>query len=107
MPAFPHASISLGEIGREAFDTSVSSRQNFWNPPVVPELPTVTRLPVAFRNSSANASVTGKTVLDPSASMTRGDAPPGADESPRPHAARVTRRTARKVEDARKVIPLR
>ena len=40
---------------------SVSPRQNFLNPPPVPEMPTVTRTspPFAFWNSSATASVTG------------------------------------------------
>jgi hypothetical protein len=41
MPAFWHASISAGRIGRDALLTSTSPRQNFWNPPPVPEIPTV------------------------------------------------------------------
>ena len=46
---------------------SVSPRQNFWNPPPVPEMPTVTStFGFAFWNSSATASLMGKTVLDPS-----------------------------------------
>ena len=46
---------------------SVSPRQNFWKPPPVPEMPTVTRVPwLAFWNSSATASLIGNTVLDPS-----------------------------------------
>ena len=67
MPAFEHASISLALIGRDALLMSVSPRQNFWKPPPVPEMPTVTRTEVlAFWNSSATASLMGKTVLDPS-----------------------------------------
>ncbi len=62
-----HASASVDRIGREASEMSVSPLQNFWNPPPVPEVPTVTLVPgVAFWNSSATASVTGATVLDPS-----------------------------------------
>ena len=47
---------------------SVSPRQNFLKPPPVPEMPTVTLTApfFAFWNSSATASVTGKTVLEPS-----------------------------------------
>src|SRR3954466_1901351 len=50
---------------------SVSPRQNFLNPPPVPEIPTVTRtLPfLAAWNSSATASAGGNTVLDPSMVM--------------------------------------
>ena len=67
MPAFWQASISAGRIGRDASLMSVSPRQNFWNPPPVPEIPTVTRmLGLAFWNSSATASLMGKTVLEPS-----------------------------------------
>ena len=59
-------------IGRDAFEMSVSLRQNFWKPPPVPDEPTVTRVPAfAFWNSSATASVIGNTVLDPSAVITR------------------------------------
>src|SRR5688572_15635981 len=59
---------SAERIGREASETSVSSLQNFLKPPPVPEMPTVTRTlpPVAFWNSSAIASETGKTVDEPS-----------------------------------------
>ena len=40
---------------------SVSPRQNFWNPPPVPEMPTVTwTAGLAFWNSSATASLIGK-----------------------------------------------
>src|SRR5512134_394216 len=68
MPAALHASISDLRIGREALEMSVSPRQNFLNPPPVPEMPTVTRtLPrTDCWKSSATASVMGKTVLDPS-----------------------------------------
>ena len=67
MPATSQASISLSLMGREASEMSVSPAQNFWKPPPVPETPTVTRTSGATeRNSSATASVTGKTVLDPS-----------------------------------------
>ena len=47
---------------------SVSPRQNFLKPPPVPEMPTVTRMAprLSFWNSSATASVIGKTVLEPS-----------------------------------------
>src|SRR5512147_3181981 len=47
---------------------SVSPRQNFLKPPPVPEIPTVTFTApfLAFWYSSATASVTGKTVLEPS-----------------------------------------
>jgi hypothetical protein len=44
MPACLQASISSARIGREAFETSVSPRQNFLKPPPVPEMPTVTRM---------------------------------------------------------------
>jgi hypothetical protein len=55
-------------IGRDAFWMSVSPRQNFLKPPPVPDTPTVTFIWffLAFWNSSATASVTGKTVLEPS-----------------------------------------
>jgi len=59
--------ISPARIGRDAFWMSVSPRQNFLKPPPVPLMPTVTfRLRLAFWNSSATASVTGNTVLEPS-----------------------------------------
>ncbi len=47
---------------------SVSPRQNFLKPPPVPDMPTVTRtLPrLEIWNSSAKASETGNTVLEPS-----------------------------------------
>ena len=53
---------------------SVSPRQNFLNPPPVPEILTFTRTAFCFPrwNSAAAASVMGKTVLDPSATITAG-----------------------------------
>jgi|SRR5687768_9846726 hypothetical protein len=79
MPAAPQADISVLLMGRDALLISVSPRQNFWKPPPVPEMPTVTltSLP-AFLNSSATASLIGNTVLEPS-SVTLAvpdDAPP-------------------------------
>src|SRR5687768_6808466 len=66
-PFFVHSSTSVGLIGREALEMSVSPPQNFLKPPPVPEIPTVTLLPgFAFWNSSATASVIGNTVLEPS-----------------------------------------
>jgi hypothetical protein len=58
----------LGEDRPRGVRTSVSPRQNFLKPPPVPDTPTVTRWRpcFAFWNSSATASVTGKTVLEPS-----------------------------------------
>ena len=68
MPAALHSSISFFRIGREASEMSISLRQNFLKPPPVPEIPTVTLICcfLAFWKSSATASVTGKTVLEPS-----------------------------------------
>ena len=67
MPAFWQVSISVARIGREASLMSVSPRQNFWNPPPVPDMPTeMSTFGFAFLNSSATASLMGKTVLDPS-----------------------------------------
>ena len=55
-------------IGRDAFDRSVSLRQNRSKPPPVPEIPTVTRaFGFFFWNPSAAAIAYGPTVLDPSA----------------------------------------
>jgi hypothetical protein len=47
---------------------SISPRQNFLNPPPVPEMPTVTLTApfLDFWKSSATASVTGYTVEEPS-----------------------------------------
>ena len=42
IPLAWHCWRSLSEIGREALEMSVSPLQNFWNPPPVPEVPTVT-----------------------------------------------------------------
>src|SRR4051812_3593711 len=68
MPALLQSAISDLRIGREASEMSVSPRQNFLKPPPVPEMPTVTLMDcfLAFWKSSATASVTGYTVLDPS-----------------------------------------
>ena len=87
-PALSHASISEALIGREALLISVSARQNFWKPPPVPEIPTVTRSGLAAWNSSATASLMGNTVLEPS--RVTSPAPPacGAPGAlPPPHAA--------------------
>src|SRR5512145_1502751 len=67
-PFFSQSSTSVGLIGREASEMSVSPAQNFLKPPPVPEMPMVTRtLGWDFWNSSATASVIGYTVLEPSA----------------------------------------
>jgi hypothetical protein len=66
-------------MGRDALLMSVSPAQNFWNPPPVPEMPTVgvRTFGLALPNSSATASAMGNTVLDPSTVMrTAGAAPP-------------------------------
>ena len=58
-------------IGREASEMSVSPAQNFWKPPPVPEVPTVTVTPgFSPWNISAAADDSGSKVLDPS--MTTG-----------------------------------
>jgi hypothetical protein len=57
-------------MGRDALEISVSPRQNFLNPPPVPEMPTVTWVGSDFMNSSDTASVMGNTVLDPSILIT-------------------------------------
>src|SRR6186997_3109050 len=65
------ASTSVGLIGREASEMSVSPAQNFLKPPPVPEMPIVAFTPgFTFWNSSATASVIGYTVLEPSAVIT-------------------------------------
>src|SRR5678815_155089 len=68
MPAARHVSISAVRIGRDAFEISVSPRQNFLKPPPVPDRPTVTWTLPRFEiwNSSAIASAIGNTVLEPS-----------------------------------------
>src|SRR3989304_2525980 len=60
MPAWPQASISVGLMGRDASEMSVSPAQNFLKPPPVPEMPTVIRAPgFAFWDSSATACLVG------------------------------------------------
>ena len=55
-----HSSTSVGLIGREASEMSVSPAQNFLKPPPVPEMPTVIFTSrFFFWNSSATASVIG------------------------------------------------
>ena len=55
-------------IGREAFERSISLRQNRSKPPPVPEMPTVTRRGgFRFWKPSAAAIAYGPTVLEPSA----------------------------------------
>ena len=60
---------SLMRMGRDAFERSVSPLQNRWNPPPVPEIPTVTFTfdAPARAKSSAPAVVYGPTVDEPSA----------------------------------------
>jgi hypothetical protein len=48
IPAALHFLISFAFIGREAFEITVSPRQNFLKPPPVPETPTVTLIPVSI-----------------------------------------------------------
>jgi hypothetical protein len=73
MPLAAHVSISTGRMGRDALLMSVSPRQNRSKPPPVPDTPTVTRRPgLAIWNSSATASLIGKTVLDPSIRISAG-----------------------------------
>src|SRR5215218_10835627 len=99
MPFAWHAFVSSSSIGREASEMSVSPAQNFSNPPPVPEVPTVT-LTSGFSalNSSAIASVSGPTVLEPSTRMSpdklSGVLPePPLSLSSSPHAATPTART--------------
>ena len=68
IPLWAQSSASLALMGREASEIFVSPLQNFWKPPPVPETPTVIRTlrRVRIPNSSATASVIGKTVLEPS-----------------------------------------
>src|SRR5829696_10568779 len=91
MPAFWHVAISTALIGRDASLISVSARQNFWKPPPVPDVPTVGLTPGLLRwNSSAIASLMGKTVLDPSILIDSGELvsrlSPSPDEPPQPTA---------------------
>src|SRR4029453_10364280 len=66
IPLALHASTSVGLIGRDASEMSVSPLQNFLKPPPVPEIPTVTfALGFTFWNSSATASLIGQAALDP------------------------------------------
>ena len=72
---------------REASLMSVSPRTNFLKPPPVPDTPTVIRTRGwTARNSSATASVIGKTVLDPSTATVpdRAPEPVSADPLPQP-----------------------
>ena len=90
LPASAHAARSDSLIGREASEMWVSPRQNFLKPPPVPEMPTVTRTsrPLAFWNSSATASVTGNTVLEPSiCTVSAAPAAPAAPSSAAANAA--------------------
>src|SRR5215207_2756291 len=67
MPLLSQAAVSSASIPRDASEMSVSPAQNFSNPPPVPEVPTVTRTPeFCSWNSSAAASLSGATVLEPS-----------------------------------------
>ena len=52
-PFFSQIVASSSSIGREAFERSVSPRQNRSKPPPVPEMPTVTFAPVSSRKPSA------------------------------------------------------
>ena len=55
-PASRHLTASESLIGRDAFERSISLRQNRSKPPPVPEIPTVTRaLGFFFWNPSAAA----------------------------------------------------
>src|SRR5215211_1559471 len=84
MPFCWQTLVSSSSIGREASEMSVSPAQNFSKPPPVPEVPTVT-LTSGFSalNSSAIASVSGPTVLDPSTRMSP-ERPLGVPLSPSP-----------------------
>src|SRR5688572_8514938 len=99
-PAVLHAATSVALIGREALLISVSARQNFWNPPPVPEIPTVgVRIfGFALPNSSATASAIGNTVLEPSTVIRAGCGAPACSPLwsglPLPHAVIVAESTA-------------
>ena len=67
-PASRHRIASEFFIPRDAFERSVSLRQNRSKPPPVPEMPTVTRAAgFLFWKPSAAAIAYGPTVLEPSA----------------------------------------
>ena len=69
MPLSAAACASESLMGREALLMTVSPTVNLLKPPPVPETPTLTRtLEWILLNSSATASVMGKTVLEPSIS---------------------------------------
>src|SRR4029453_3246845 len=97
MPLLAQALASSASIGREASEMSVSPAQNFSKPPPVPEVPTVTLTSGFSRlNSSAIASVSGPTVLEPSTRISPERfplLPPSSSSSP-PHAAAVSASTA-------------
>ena len=77
IPASSQIVASSSLIGREAFERSVSPRQNRSKPPPVPETPTVTWTPGSWPwNFSAAAVVYGPTVLEPSASIRPERSPP-------------------------------
>jgi hypothetical protein len=79
-PPALQASTSVGLIGREALEMSVSPAQKRLKPPPVPEMPIVTFvLGFAFWNSSPTASVIGYTVLEPSAATLPSTAAPAMD----------------------------
>src|SRR5688572_862638 len=113
MLALEHASISAGRIGRDALLMSDSPRQNFWNPPPVPEMPTVgvRTSGLALPYSSATASAMGNTVLEPSSVMSSsGAASPSCrvDESlPPPHATVKVTRTATAAGNSECLMPSR
>src|SRR5215212_4953512 len=91
-------------MGREASEMSVSPAQNFSKPPPVPDVPTVTLTPeFSALNSSAIASVSGPTVLDPSTRMSPERSPEEPPESPSPSSSlpQAATPTARTPEAAR------
>ena len=70
MPLSAADCASLSLMGRDASLMSISPAVNRLNPPPVPDTPTLTRTSGwTLRNSSATASLTGKTVLEPSISI--------------------------------------
>src|SRR4030095_13063662 len=78
MPPLLHAVASSSLIGRDAPAIAISPRQNFLNPPPVPDTPTVTWPPFSFWNSSANAWRIGNTVEEPSILITAPATFPGS-----------------------------